>query len=189
MPGWFFLYPMFGDWVARRGWGANAAARSIGFLLALAVIFVTQADFGWVERLAGRGLPDATLEALDWGAIRDAAALSPRPAFVATTKWWEAGKVGVALGPRMPIFVFSGDPRGIAFLDRSADFLGRDGIIIAEARRLPEIERDLAPYFERLDPPERLQLGRGGLAEQELILVPARRLTRAFPVPYPLGRR
>ncbi len=189
MPGWFFLYPLLGDWLVRRGYGLRIAVGSTAFLLALAALFVTQANFGWIEQLAGRPLPDPTLEALDWGPVRNAASLSPRPSFVATTKWWEAGEVGAALGPATPIFVFSGDPRGVAFLDDSADFVGRDGVIIAERRRLPEIERELAPYFERLDPPQFLTLGRGGLAEQELVLVPARRLTRAFPAPYPLGRR
>ena len=190
MPGWFLLFPLLGRWALASGLNPKRWAWGSALVLgALALFFVTQARFGWIEALAGRNLPDATLESLDWAALRTAPALNPRPAFVATTKWWEAGKVGVALGPDMPIFVFSDDPRGIAFLQNSADFLGRDAVIIAERRRLEAIETVLAPYFGRLDPPQAFSLGRGGRAEVELVLVPAHGLTRAFPVPYPLDRR
>jgi hypothetical protein len=155
----------------------------------LALFAVTQSRFGWIEALAGRNLPDPTLESLDWAALRSAPELAAHPAFVATTKWWEAGEVGVALGRDMPIFVFSDDPRGIAFLQDGAAFVGRDAVIVAERRRLEWIETELAPYFVRLDPPRVLTLGRGGRAELELVLVAAHGLTRAFPVPYRLGGR
>ena len=189
MPGWFFLYPLLGERLARLGYGRRAAVRASAFLAVLALVGVTQTRWGWVERIAGRPLPDPTLELLDWAPLADAPALSPRPAFVATTKWWEAGKVGVALGPETPIFVFSDDPRGVAFLDRGEDFIGRDGVFVAERRRLPYIQATLSAYFTRLGAPEPLTLGRGDLPEQELVIVPAYGLTRAFPVPYPLGRR
>ncbi len=189
MPGWFFLYPLLGEWAARRRFGARAATANLAALVVLAGFVVSQGRFGWIERLAGRPLPDPTLEVLDWGPIREAPALSPRPAFVATTKWWEAGKVGVALGPAVPIFVFSDDPRGIAFLDRGEDFVGRDAVIIAEQRRLPEITGVLRSYFHDLGAPQSFPLGRGGLDEEELAIVPAYGLTRPFPVPYPLGPR
>ena len=189
MPGWFFLYPLLGEWAARRRFGARAATANLAALVVLAGFVVSQGRFGWIERLAGRPLPDPTLEVLDWGPIREAPALSPRPAFVATTKWWEAGKVGVALGPAVPIFVFSDDPRGIAFLDRGEDFVGRDAVIIAEQRRLPEITGALRSYFHDLGAPQSFPLGRGGLDEEELAIVPAYGLTRPFPVPYPLGPR
>jgi hypothetical protein len=189
MPGWFFLYPLLGEWLARAGYGRRTAGAASAFLAALALLTVTQTRFGWIERIAGDPLPDPTLELLDWGLLRDAPGLNPRPAFVAATKWWEAGKVGVALGPDVPVFVFSDDPRGVAFLDRGEDFVGRDGVIVTERRRLADVEGPLAAYFTRLGPPEPLALGRGGLAEEELVIVPAYGLTHAFPVPYPLGRR
>jgi 4-amino-4-deoxy-L-arabinose transferase-like glycosyltransferase len=187
MPGWFFLFPLLdqGALTAKlnlRRWAAGSAL----FLAALALLVVTQ-RFGWVEAVAGRNLPDPTLESLDWRDLRAAPALAAPHAFVATTKWWEGGKVGLALGPETPIFVFSDDPRGIAFLQDGAKFIGRDAVIIAERRRLGWIETTLAPYFKRMDPPQAFSLGRGGRAEVELVLVPAYGLTRAFPVPYPLG--
>jgi hypothetical protein len=190
MPGWFFLLPLFGQWASEtriplRLWASGSAL----FLAGLAILVVTQTQFGWIEALAGRNLPDPTLEALDWADLRSAPAMAPLPAFVVTTKWWEAGKVGVALGPQTPIFVFSDDPRGVAFLRDSADFVGRDAVIIGEKRRLDWIEATLAPYFAHLDPPQVFSLGRRGRPEQQLVLVPAHGLTRSFPVPYPLGDR
>ena len=190
MPGWFFLFPLLGQ--AALTWRFDLRRWAIGsamFVAALAIAVVTQTREGWMEALAGRNLPDPTLESLDWADLRSAPALAGRPAFVATTKWWEAGKVGVALGPETPIFVFSDDPRVIAFLQEGAAFIGRDAVIIAERRRLDWIQTTLAPYFTRLDPPQAFSLGRGGRAEVELVLVPAHGLTRAFPVPYRLGGR
>jgi 4-amino-4-deoxy-L-arabinose transferase-like glycosyltransferase len=190
MPGWFFLFPLLGKSALAsrlnvRGWALGSAM----FLAIIAVLAVTQARLGWVQALAGRNLPDPTLESLDWSALRSVPALAGPPDFVATTKWWESGKVGVALGRETPIFVFSDDPRGIAFLNNSAKFVGRDAVIIAERRRLGWIESTLAPYFTSVDPPQTLSLGRGGRDEEELVLVPAHGLTRPFPVPYPLGGR
>jgi len=43
----------------------------------------------------------------------------------------------------------------------------------------------LAPYFAELGAPQTMRLGRAGRPELELALVPARGLTRPFPLPYP----
>ena len=59
---------------AKRVW-ANLLALGGRRLAALALVGVTQARWGWVERLAGRPLPDPTLELLDWGPLADAPAL------------------------------------------------------------------------------------------------------------------
>jgi Dolichyl-phosphate-mannose-protein mannosyltransferase len=189
MPGWFFLYPLLGDTLVRRGYGRRAALASTTFLALLVLFTVTQQRFGWIERMAAKPLSDPTLESLAWTPIQQAQALNPRPAFVATTKWWEAGAAGVALGPDVPVFVFSNDPRGVAFLDNAEDFVGRDGVIIAEARRLPYIQSSLSGYFQSLGPPEPLNIGRGVIPELKLVLVPAHGLTHTFPVPYPLAGR
>jgi hypothetical protein len=43
----------------------------------------------------------------------------------------------------------------------------------------------LAPYFASLGEPQSLNLGRGGRDEIDLALVPAQRLLRPYPLPYP----
>ncbi len=97
----------------------------------------------------------------------------------------DGGKVGLALGPGKPVFVFSDDPRGVGLLADSADFVGRDGAIVVAWDRREATQARLAPYFASFGAPQRLALGRGGRDEIALAVIPARGLTRAFPLPYP----
>ena len=189
MPGWLFVYPLLGAWLARsraaalslRTWAIAAAA----LLAALAAVVVGQAATGFATRLIplASGAADPTLETLDWDALRTAPAIQSA-AFVVATKWMDGGKAGLALGPDKPIFVFSDDPRGIAFLADSADFIGRDAAIVVAWDRREATEARLAPYFAGFDPPQPVTLQRGGRDEIALAVIPARGLTRAFPLPY-----
>ena len=77
----------------------------------------------------------------------------------------DAGKIGLALGPDKSIFVFSDDPRGIAFLGDSADFVGHDAAIVVAWDRREATEARLAPYFAGFDPPQQVTLRRGGRDE------------------------
>ena len=192
MPGWFFAYPLMGAWLVEpwahrldlKRWAIGTAA----LMAALAALGVWQSATGGLSRLIGGAQTsgDPTLEALPWTKLADAPALLPRPDFVVTRKWWEAGKVGVALGRDVPLFVFSNDPRGVAFLDDSARFIGRDAVIVVPGAQAEEAQAQLKDYFERFDPPQFVALGRDGRDEVRLALIPAHVLTRAFPVPYPL---
>ena len=189
MPGWFFVFPLLGAWLAEpwaarvhlKRWAFGAAAATA----ALAVLVVSQAATGWLDRFrpAG-GAPDPTLETLDWSALRAAAAANGA-AFVVASRWWEGGKIALALGPRTPVFVFSADPRGMAFVDDASRFVGGDGLVVALQGRASETLAELKPYFSRFDPPQPLTLRRGGRDEIALALIPAHGLTRAFPLPYP----
>ena len=189
MPGWLFVYPLLGAWLAEsraaalslRKWAIAAAA----LLAALAVLVVGAATTGFATRLIppGSGAVDPTRETLDWGALRAAPGVQ-NAAFVVATKWMDGGKVGLALGPDKPIFVFSDDPRGIAFLADSADFVGRDAAIVVAWGQRAAAETRLAPYFTAFDPPQPVTLQRGGRDEIALAVIPARGLTRAFPLPY-----
>jgi len=189
MPGWLFVYPLLGGWLAAaraaavsvRKWGIVSAA----LLAALAIFVVGQAATGIATRLVplGSGAVDPTLEMLDWGALRDAPAIRDA-AFVVATKWMDGGKVGLALGPDKPVLVFSDDPRGIAFLSDSADFVGRDAAIVVAWERREAAAARLAPYFAGLDSPQPVTVQRGGRDEIALAIIPAHGLTRAFPLPY-----
>ena len=127
MPGWLFLYPMLGGclsgpWpgAARlRAWGVATAAVT----LLLGVVLVAQADFDFATPWLGprAAASDVTLETLGWGALRSALPPGDPPAFAASVKWLDAGKIGVALGRGVPVLVYSDDPRGFAFLP------GREG--------------------------------------------------------------
>jgi hypothetical protein len=79
----------------------------------------------------------------------------------------------------------SGDPHGFAFLDDPADFVGKDAVIVVAKKRLAETHAALSPYFAALGEPQSLSLGRPGLDEIDLALIPARKLLRPYPLPYP----
>jgi len=190
MPGWFFAFPLMGAWLGQpwaerwrlKRWAIGVA----GLTAALALLFVSQATTGWIARLLPFAVKagDPTLETLDWTDLRSAPALQG-PAFVVAIKWMEAGKIALALGPQTPVFVFSDDPRGMAFLDDSARFVGQDGVIVVTERHLEPTLAQLRPYFQSFDPPQSFSLRRAGSDEIPLALVVAHGLTRAFPVPYP----
>lgn len=117
--------------------------------------------------------------------MRKAPIFDQPPRFVIATKWSDAGKIALALGPQTPVFVLSNDPRGWAFLDESASFVGRSGVIVTRAADLESALRAAEPYFAALGQPQFQTLGRGGRAEVSLALIPAGGLTRRLPMSYP----
>ncbi len=190
MPGWFFAFALMGARVDESPVADRTLRRwalvSSGLLGAVAALAVAQASTGWPLRLLPlRAGADPTLEALDWRGLRDAAALKPPPAFVLSTKWSDAGKIALALGPDVPLFVISDDPRGWAFVEDGRRFLGRDGVLITRAPELPLARAEAAPDVRSVGEPQFFMLGRNGHPEIELALVPVRGLTRELPLPYP----
>ncbi|HLH50706.1 MAG TPA: glycosyltransferase family 39 protein [Roseiarcus sp.] len=191
MPGWLFAYPLLGVWLAereglfaRRAWALGSAAA----LALVAGLAVAEARTGFLVSFVPRlGGGDPALEALSWSKLRQAPlfAAGARPAFVVATKWTEAGKIAEALGPDVPVAVFSNEPHGFAFLHDPASFVGEDAVIVVARKRLAESLAALAPFFAGLGEPQSLSLGRGGRDEIDLALVPARRLLRPYPLPYP----
>ncbi|MBV9286426.1 MAG: glycosyltransferase family 39 protein [Hyphomicrobiales bacterium] len=196
MPGWFFAFALMGAWVEEKAVSARTLRRwgwvSCTLLATIAAVALVQAATGcplrWLPLRPG--LADPTLEAFDWRALREAPAFHPPPAFVVSTKWSDAGKIALALGPDIPIFVVSTDPRGWAFVHGSETVLGRDGLLVMRASDLP-----LAPGVERfgfrkVGEPQFYALMRNGRPEISLALVPAKGLARGLPSPYPtaLGR-
>lgn len=191
MPGWFFVFPLAGVWIS-EGWERRFSMRGFvlgacALLAALAIVVVIHANTGWITRFFAlpAGAVDPTLETLDWSALKSAPRFAARPAFAVSVKWSDAGKIALALGPGTPVLIFSDDPRGLAFLDSSTKYLGRDGVIVTPKFKLDSVIASLRPYFVSLGPPEDLAIGRAGQNEISLALIPAHGLTRAFPLPYP----
>jgi hypothetical protein len=191
MPGWFFAFALMGAWVDDRrvaDWSLRRwAFVSGGTLAVVAAVFAIQTATGWPLRLLpmGAGVADPTLESFDWRGLRDAPALHPAPAFVLSDKWSEAGKIALALGPDVPVFVVSDDPRGWAFVRGGEGLVGRDGVLVARASELSVAEAKAAPLVRSLDAPQALALTRHGQTAIELALVPVHGLTRTLPLPYP----
>ena len=191
MPGWFFAFPLMGVWLEQFGLSAKAIRRSAlassVLLAAIAGVAILEAATGWpwAAFAAGSRVADPMLETFSWSDLRKAPIFDPSPRFVVATKWSDAGKIALALGPRTPVFVLSADPRGWAFLDESASFVGQNGVIVTPVADLDVVLGAAGSYFADLGPPQFQTLGRGGAPEVELALIPANGLTRRLPMPYP----
>ena len=191
MPGWFFAFALMGIWLKQVGVSAGAVRRwavvSSVLLAAIVGAAILQASTGWpwLALTEGSGLVDPTLEAFEWRDLRKAPIFDQSPSFVIATKWSDAGKIALALGAQTPVFVLSKDPRGWAFLDDSANFVGRSGVIVTPAVDLESALEVAGPLFAALGQPQFQTLGRRGRAEVSLALIPAGGLTRRLPVSYP----
>jgi 4-amino-4-deoxy-L-arabinose transferase-like glycosyltransferase len=191
MPGWFFAFALMGAWIEDRKVSdatlREAAFASAGLHGVLMAALCVEAATGWPLRLLPlpRTAANATLEAFDWSGLRDALAPNPPPSFVLAAKWSDAGKIAHALGPDVPVFVVSDDPRGWAFVDGKEGLAGRDGVMIARTSELPLAVAAAAPLARSLGEPQTVALSRHGEAAVDLAIVPVHGLTRALPLPYP----
>jgi hypothetical protein len=190
MPGWFFAFPLMGAWVEELGVSGRALRRaaflSSALLAVIASVAVVQVTTDWpLAILTARShFTDPTLEAFDWQDLTKAPIFDEPPHFVISTKWSDAGKIALALGPHVPVFVLSNDPRGWAFLDESGSFVGRNGVIVTPAADVASASTLARPLFDSLGQPQLYALGRGGRPEIRLALIPATGLTRGLPMPY-----
>jgi 4-amino-4-deoxy-L-arabinose transferase-like glycosyltransferase len=190
MPGWFFAFPLMGAWVEELGLSGRAlrcaAFLSSALLAVIASVAVVQLSTGWPLAIlnARSHLSDPTLEAFDWQDLAKAPIFDDPPRFVVSTKWSDAGKIALALGPNVPVFVLSNDPRGWAFLDESRSFVGQSGVIVTLAADVGSVSAVARPLFDSLGQPQLYALGRGRRSEIKLALIPATGLTRGLPMPY-----
>jgi 4-amino-4-deoxy-L-arabinose transferase-like glycosyltransferase len=191
MPGWFFAFALMGAWLKQFHFSAGALRRSAFvsavLLAAIAGVAILQASTGWpwLALTLGSRLADPMLEAFEWRGLSKAPIFDHAPSFVIATKWSDAGKIALALGPQTPVFVLSNDPRGWAFLEDTTSFVGRGGVIVTSAADLDSTLGVAGPYFASLGQPQFQTLGRRGHAELNFALIPARGLTRSLPMPYP----
>jgi 4-amino-4-deoxy-L-arabinose transferase-like glycosyltransferase len=183
---WLFAFPLAGNWLSARSadalrrWARSVAALSVAVVaLYLAAVIVGPSRF---VPFAPTGPRDPTRFSYDWPSLASSPAWrSGPPEFVVVDNWRVGGRVGVALGPKVPICAFTGDPRGFAFQCDPRRWLGKDALIVVPEESVPTT---LASYFRVVDPAAIFPIGRGGGAERVLAIARARGLTRPYPLPY-----
>ena len=192
MSGWLFVFPLMGAWTEDVGAPVRTLRRygavSVALLAAMILAAVAEARTGWLAPFLPAGAPDPTLEAFDWGGLREAPALTPPPAFVVSTRWNEAGKIALALGPQVPVHVISYDPRGWAFVSGQGGLVGRDGVLIVQAKDAPAARADVETFFASVGEPQPFTLLRNGAPAVDLALVPLKGLKQPLPLPFPARR-
>jgi hypothetical protein len=187
--GWLFAFPLAGAWLAER---SNAGLRAwsraaAGLAVVIVALYLPAVIIGPARLLAfaPSGARDPTRFSYDW---RVDSKLAPPPDVVVVDNWRVGGRIGVALGPGVAIHAFTSDPRGFAFMPDAAGDLGADALIVLPGPRAPELA-ELSGYFENVDPPRDIAIGRGDGAERWLTVARAHRLLRPYPLPYGPAKR
>jgi hypothetical protein len=191
--GWIFAFPLAGAWLAARGEQATRiwSRACAGLAVLTAALYLPAVIVGPARLLAfaPSGARDPTRFSYDWRNLDAAAARDIKASdFVVVDNWRVGGRIGVALGPKIPICAFTSDPRGFAFRCDPSEYLGRDALIVTPADDSAALNR-LSAYFESVDPARYIRVGRGDGAERRLSLVRAHVLVRPYPLPYGPAKR
>ena len=139
-PGYLMLFPLLGYWVTtldhkRRVLVRRVAVGSAG-LLVFSVLFIgAELNFGIIPGFNGL-FPlghSPEIQAVDWTGFRAqlrARGLLRRHHFaIAATRWFNAGKIGYALGPSVKVTVFDSDAHEFGFSVPPGSLIG-DNILI-----------------------------------------------------------
>ena len=195
--GWIFAFPLAGDWLRARSvgwlrtWSRAAAALSAAtVVLCLAAVIVGPARFIPFAQLGAR---DPTRFSYDWPDLRSAplwrSQSAAGPGFVVVDNWRVGGRIGIALGPEVPICLFGAAPRGFAFQCDPGNRIGENALLVVPKEGAEDALAALSRYFDAVGPSEDFAIGRGGRVERVLTLAPARALARVYPLPYGPSRR
>jgi 4-amino-4-deoxy-L-arabinose transferase-like glycosyltransferase len=156
-PGYLFLLPLLGRWAA--GWRPTlrdtVAVASAALLSAAAVLITAEIQLGFIKNLDLRFPPGKSplLQGVDWDSA--AAQLRARAApgtAVAALRWYDAGKIGYALGGALPVTVFGPEPHQFGISTPPASLIGHDVLLLAMPGDVSAITEAYAPYFKSLRP-------------------------------------
>lgn len=162
-PGYLMLFPLLGDWLARRMAAGNGHVRrkldahvrrtliGTAIFIVAAVFFVIGAvrtDALHPVLVAAGARHDPVLEGIDWVSLRRelaARGLLDRPNTVfAAPSWRDGGKLGIALGPRHTLLCLNRDARQFAIAAPPGREYGKDVLIL-----VPGAPSGLAPDVSR----------------------------------------
>lgn len=174
---WLMAFPLAGAWMAeqsalfQRRFGILSAGLAAGMFL----LYITALT---LPPLAIAGMRNATEGMIDYPAapLRNAFHMSGAD-FVLVDNWRLAGRLGVALGPKVAICAFGNDPRGLAFACDANIFRGQKGLIVHRSDK--SLGTDLRPFFHEIK-----SLGSLPIGNRQLSLAVGQDLLYAPPLPY-----
>ncbi len=115
---------------------------------------------------------DPTIDGCDYDAIRDLFEekgwMQDENIFVASPKWWIAGKTDWALRGKKEVVVLHYDPRNYAFLVDPKNSLGKDAVIIGDITHEAIVNNEMKPFFDQIVPLDPIWVERAGKKEYEL---------------------
>lgn len=138
-PGYLFLFPLLGAWLAPRAWALRAAGATAAFL-GVAMAFVVLA-----VRLDWPALPgNPAVQARDWTELRG---LDTGGLPLASISWADTGKV--AIGAGRTVYCLNADARQFRFSTNPPD--SGDVLIVAPRRTLAQMQAAYGGVFEHVE--------------------------------------
>ena len=184
MPGYLFLLPLLGDWLAleaSRGaaWVKRAAVLSVSITVCLVSLVV----LAWYVPITfGR---DPLLDMRSPGDINtylEAKGLLRRDdVLVAPTKWHSAAKFDYALKQNSRVTCFGNDPREYGIIAPLEQFAGKDFIIPVPIKNAQNSEITFSPLFDQFTRLDNLVIHQGSLRLDEFAIFYGRSLRKASP--------
>lgn len=168
-PGYLMFFPLLGAEFAARAAGGDRLPRRLlagtaALLLVLIALLGSQARFGWLPAALGRRL-DPQLQMTDWTSLRpalDARGLLPPGTVVGALSWSDAGKLGVALGPDVPVICLNADARQFALARPAGAFAGQNILVLAPRQGGPALLARLRGMFDAVEPLPPVEVLHGG---------------------------
>ena len=193
-PGYLMLFPLLGAEVAAamenqrrhvRTW-LVATASSLAVVLSV-VIAMAQLPWPVLRLPGGKSIPYPLLESVDWSGLKttlERRGFADRPnLFRAATRWHEAGKIGYALGGKLPVVCLCRDPRNYGVLTRPERHVGEDALIIGRNLAPERIRATYAAYFQKIEELPPITMGRGGSKDFELSIYLGHALSASMDAP------
>jgi hypothetical protein len=166
-PGYLLIPPILGREIAALlarnvVWVRRALAGAGGFVAVAIILLAVLPQFA-PPSLRGAHYP--LLETLDW---RDfprefhARGLDRSGDFIGASRWFEAGKLGAALGGGYPVLCLSDDPRGFGATRDPQAFVGHDAVIVARHMTLEQAYQLYEDHFDAIEPLAPITITAGG---------------------------
>ena len=146
-PGYLMLFPLLGSWLAERQWAPRAALATAALVATVLIATAGEISFGWLPN-------NPLLQARTWSELRPALLKYNLP--IAAASWSDTGKVGIGLGPNIPVFCLNVDARQFRFTTPPPT--SGDLVIVAPRQTLAQMQTYYAANFAAIEalPPVRV---------------------------------
>ncbi|MDX2096524.1 MAG: glycosyltransferase family 39 protein [Leptolyngbyaceae cyanobacterium bins.59] len=208
MPGFWGMTLLLGERAVRWQMGAPKTMRrwwqgSAIVVVTILTIALSHVALGTVQKPSQYAIwsvwppkEDPSTQLIDVEQLRQGFVKSPelkaaldQATFVVTNRFFVGGQVAMALIPisNKPVTVFNEDPRGFAFWEDSADWLGKDGLYVTSQlfQEGEDVMQTYSPYFESLQKIGEVPILRGGATIVIFDVYSAKKLQK--PYAYPAG--
>lgn len=193
-PGYLLLFPLLGALIEQSIVRHRSAILwllrlTVLTLAVAAIVLLSHLLTGWGQRLIPqfRERDPILADLASWDALANAVARH-RPGgssgtFLAGLRWEDCAKIEaeVAIPIGAPVLCLTPFPEIFAYLLDPRPFLGRDALIIA---RDNQDVAGVSPYFERIEPLERVVVRHFGTPARTFELYRAHTMRRIYPWPY-----